>query len=73
MIFAEIADRCLKAKKDLTLANMKAALESMKEWDTGGVVGLLADVSQHMIPVGRMYAYDPDKKTMEPASSWIKV
>jgi len=73
MIFAEIADRCLKAKKDLTLANMKAALESMKEWDTGGVTGLLADVSQHMIPVGRMYAYDPDKKTMEPASSWIKV
>jgi branched-chain amino acid transport system substrate-binding protein len=73
MIFAEIADRCLKAKKDLTLANMKAALESMKEWDTGGVVGLLADVSQHMIPVGRMYAYDPDKKTMEPASGWIKV
>jgi branched-chain amino acid transport system substrate-binding protein len=73
MIFAEIADRCLKAKKDLTLPNMKAALESMKEWDTGGVVGLLADVSQHMIPVGRMYAYDPDKKTMEPASGWIKV
>jgi branched-chain amino acid transport system substrate-binding protein len=73
MIFAEVADRCLKAKKDLTLANMKAALESMKEWDTGGVTGLLADVSQHMIPVGRMYAYDPDKKTMEPASGWIKV
>jgi len=73
MIFAEVADRCLKAKKDLTLANMKAALESMKEWDTGGVTGLLADVSQHMIPVGRMYSYDPDKKTMEPASGWIKV
>jgi branched-chain amino acid transport system substrate-binding protein len=73
MIFAEVAERCLKAKKDLTLANMKGALESMKEWDTGGVTGLLADVSQHMIPVGRMYAYDPDKKTMEPASGWIKV
>ena len=73
MIFAEVADRCLKAKKDLTLANMKAALESMNEWDTGGVTGLLADVSQHMIPVGRMYSYDPDKKTMEPASGWIKV
>jgi len=26
-----------------------------------------------MIPVGRMYSYDPDKKTMEPASGWIKV
>jgi branched-chain amino acid transport system substrate-binding protein len=73
MIFAEVADRCLKANKPLTLANMKAALESMTEWDTGGVTGLLADLSQHQIPVGRMYAYDPDKKTMEPASGWIKV
>lgn len=73
MIFAEIADRCLKAKKELTLPNMQAALSTMKEWDTGGVTGLLADVSQHQIPAGRIYAYDPDKKTMEPASGWIKV
>jgi branched-chain amino acid transport system substrate-binding protein len=73
MIFAEIAERCLKAGKALTLPNMKAALESMKEWDTGGISGLLADLSTHQIPAGRMYAYDPDKKTMEPASGWIKV
>ena len=73
MMFAEIAERCIKANKPLQLPHMKAALESMKEWDTGGITGLLADVSGHQIPVGRMYSYDPDKKTMEPASSWIKV
>ena len=73
MIFAEIADRCIKAGKPLQLQHMKAALESMKEWDTGGVSGLLVDASGHQIPAGRMYAYDPDKKTMEPASGWIKV
>jgi branched-chain amino acid transport system substrate-binding protein len=73
MIFAEIADRCLKANKPLLLPNMKAALESMKDWDTGGISGLLADLSTHQIPAGRMYSYDPDKKTMEPASGWIKV
>ena len=73
MIFAEIAERCIKANKPLLLPNMKAALESMKEWDTGGVSGLLADLSSHQIPAGRMYAYDPDKKSMEPASGWIKV
>ena len=73
MIFAEVADRCLKANKPLLLPNMKAALESMKEWDTGGISGLLADLSSHQIPAGRMYSYDPDKKTMEPASGWIKV
>lgn len=73
MIFAEIADRCIKANKPLLLPNMKAALESMKEWDSGGISGLLVDLSSHQIPNGRMYSYDPDKKTMEPASGWIKV
>jgi branched-chain amino acid transport system substrate-binding protein len=73
MIFAEVAERCIKANKPLQLTYMKPALESMKEWDTGGITGLLADVSSHQIPVGRMYQYDPDKKTMEAASGWIKV
>ncbi len=73
MIFAEVAERCIKANKPLILPNMKAALESMKEWDTGGIVGLQVDLSRHQIPAGRVYRYDPDKKTMEPASAWIKV
>lgn len=73
MIFAEVAERCIKANKPLQLPHMKAALESMKEWDTGGITGLLADLSQHQIQAGRIYAYDPDKKSMEPASGWIKV
>lgn len=73
MMFAEVAERCIKANKPLQLPHMKAALESMKDWDTGGITGLLADVSSHQVPVGRIYRYDMDKKTMEPASGWIKV
>ncbi|MDR3453436.1 MAG: ABC transporter substrate-binding protein [Rhodoferax sp.] len=73
MIFAEVAERCIKANKPLQLPHMKSALESMTSWDTGGITGLLADLSGHQIPVGRMYSYEPDKKTMEPASGWIKV
>jgi branched-chain amino acid transport system substrate-binding protein len=72
MVYAEIAERCLKANKPLNLANMKAAMESMTSFDTGGLTGLLADLSGHQIASGRIYAYDPDKKTMEPASGWIK-
>ncbi len=45
----------------------------MKDFDTGGATGLLADLSTHQIPVGRMVRYDFEKKTMEPASGWIKV
>ncbi|SEB21997.1 ABC transporter substrate-binding protein [Variovorax sp. YR216] len=73
MVFAEVADRCIKANKPLTLPNMKAALESMKEWDSGGIFGTLVDLSKHQAPVGRIYRYEPKTKTMEPASSWLKV
>ena len=73
MMFAEVADRCIKAGKPLELPHMKAALETMKDWDTGGIVGTKVDASGHQIPVGRMYSYDAVKKTMEPASDWIKV
>lgn len=73
MIFAEIAERCIKANKPLTLPNMKAALESMKQWDSGGIFGALVDLSSHQIPIGRIYAYDAARQAMEPASGWIKV
>ena len=73
MVFAEIAERCIKANKPLTLPNMKAALQSMKQWDSGGIFGQLVDLSGHQAPLGRIYAYDPGKKAMEPASGWIKV
>jgi branched-chain amino acid transport system substrate-binding protein len=73
MVFAEIAERYIKANKPLTLPNMKAALESMTQWDSGGIFGQLADLSSHQIPLGRVYAYEPSKQAMEPASGWIKV
>jgi branched-chain amino acid transport system substrate-binding protein len=73
MVFAEVAERCIKANKALNLVNMKAALESMKQWDSGGIFGMLADLSSHQIPVGRIYSYDSGKQAMEPASGWIKV
>ena len=73
MIFCEVAERCIKANKKLTLPNMKAALESIKDWDTGGLTGLLVDLSEHQIKSGRVYSYDPASKRMEPASGWIRV
>ena len=72
MIFAEVIERCLKANKSLTGPNMKAALESIDDWDTGGVTGLLVSLKGHQIGSGRIYAYDSKTKLMEPASGWIK-
>lgn len=73
MVFAEIADRCIKAKKPLTLENMKTAMESIKNWDTGGLIGLPVDLSRHEVLAGRVIQYNPTTKVMEPAGDWIKV
>jgi len=72
MIFSEVIERCLKAGKSLSGPNMKAALESIHDWDTGGVTGLLASLKGHQIPSGRIYMYDAKSKLLEPASGWIK-
>lgn len=72
MIFSEVIERCLKAKKPLTGVNMKAALESIHDWDTGGITGLLASLKGHQIPSGRVYQFNPSTKLMEPASGWIR-
>jgi branched-chain amino acid transport system substrate-binding protein len=73
MVFAEVAEQCIKAGKPLKLPHMKAALESMKEWDTGGLTGPLADLSRHQIASGRVYRLERTSKRMEPVSAWIKV
>jgi branched-chain amino acid transport system substrate-binding protein len=72
MIFSEVMERVLKAGKPLTGPNMKAALESIDNWDTGGVTGLLASLKGHQIASGRIYAYNAETKLLEPASGWIK-
>lgn len=73
MVFAEIAERCLKDSKPLTLPNMKAALESIRNWDTGGLIGLPVDYSKHEVRAGRVIRYNPAKKAMEPVGEWIAV
>ena len=72
MIFSEVIERCLKAGKGLTGPNMKAALESINDWDTGGVTGLLVSLKGHQIASGRIYMYDAKTKLLEPASGWIR-
>ncbi|MBP6297286.1 MAG: ABC transporter substrate-binding protein, partial [Acidovorax sp.] len=58
MLFLESAKRCLEAKKPLTGDNMKAALNSLKDFDTGGVIGVPITITGNSIPVGRVYKAD---------------
>jgi len=73
MLFCEAAKRTLEAKKELTAPNLKAALNSIKDFDTGGIIGTPITITGNTIPVGRVYHYDAAKKTMVPDSDWIKL
>ena len=71
MLFTEVAKRTLEAGKELTSANMKAALEGIKDFDTGGLIGVPISIKGNSIPVGRIYRADTKQKQMVPASDWI--
>jgi branched-chain amino acid transport system substrate-binding protein len=73
MLFTEAAKRTMAAGKPLTGANMKAALNSIKNFDTGGIMGIPITIQGNSIPVGRVYRYDAKNKTMVAASDWIDV
>jgi branched-chain amino acid transport system substrate-binding protein len=71
MLFEQIMGRTLAAKKELTGPNMKAALESINKWDTGGIFGVPISLKTHSIPVGRVYLVKGT--TIEPNSDWITI
>jgi len=73
MLFLESAKRCLEAKQAMTGANLKAALNSLKDFDTGGLIGVPITISGNSIPVGRVYRADMQAQKMVPASGWIQL
>ena len=50
---------------------MKAALDGIKDFDTGGLIGVPISMKGNSIPVGRIYRADVKQKQMVPASDWI--
>lgn len=73
MLFTESARRCLKASKPLTGPNLKAALNSLENFDTGGLIGVPISIKGNSIPVGRVYRADYKAKKMVAASDWISL
>ena len=71
MLFTEAAKRTLDAGKALTGDNLKAALNSIKDFDTGGIIGVPISIPGNSIPVGRVYRADMKAQRMVPASDWI--
>lgn len=73
MLMTEAVKRTLKDGKELTGANLKAALNGLKDFDTGGLIGVPISIPGNSIPVGRIYRADMAQKKMVPASDWIRL
>ena len=73
MLFCETARRAIEAKQELTAANLKAALNTIKDFDTGGLIGTPVTIAGNTIPLGRVYRYDAAKQTMAGDGDWIRV
>jgi branched-chain amino acid transport system substrate-binding protein len=73
MLFCETAKRAIEAKMEFNGANLKKALNTIKDFDTGGIIGTPITVTGNSIPVGRVYQYNAGKKQFLPVSDWIKV
>ena len=73
MLFLESVKRCLDAGKPLSGDHMKAALNTIKDFDTGGLIGVPISVKGNSVAVGRIYRADMKAQKMVPASDWIAV
>jgi branched-chain amino acid transport system substrate-binding protein len=76
MLSAKAAEMVIDAKKPLTGPNMAAALEGLKNWDTGGMLGTLVDIKDHKMAVGRVWQVDMKQGQpikMVPISAVIKL
>lgn len=71
MLYAESARRTLAAGKEMNAVNLKAALNSIENFDTGGLIGVPITIKGNTIPVGRVYRADTKTQRMVPASDWI--
>ncbi|GAP38714.1 ABC transporter substrate-binding protein [Piscinibacter sakaiensis] len=71
MLLTEAARRTLDAGNELTGRNMKIALSSIRNFDTGGIIGVPLSIKGNSIPIGRVYRADVKQQKMVPASDWI--
>ncbi len=73
IMMAEAARNVIKAGKELNGPNLHEGLEAIKDFDTGGLMGIPVTVKGNSVPIGRVYQYDLSKKQMVPSSDWIRL
>ncbi|WP_340110105.1 ABC transporter substrate-binding protein [Pikeienuella sp. HZG-20] len=73
MVMIESARRVLAAGQELNGDTLKAAMNTIENFDTGGVIGVPISTPGNSIPVGRVYQYSAAEQKMLPMSDWISL
>ena len=73
MILTEVIKRTLDAGLELSGENLKATLDAIEDWDTGGLIGVPVSFKNNSIPVGRIYKGNSATGRMDPVSDWIRL
>jgi branched-chain amino acid transport system substrate-binding protein len=73
MLMTEAARRTLDAGNELNGKNLKLALSSIRNFDTGGIIGVPLSIKGNSIPIGRIYKADVKQQKMLPVSDWISL
>ena len=73
MLLTEAARRCIEAGNELNGKNLKTALSSIRNFDTGGLIGVPLSIKGNSIPIGRIYKADFKQQKMLPVSDWISL
>ena len=71
MILTEVIKRTMDAGLELNGDNLKATLDGIEDWDTGGLIGVPVTFRNGSIPVGRIYRGNSATGRMDPVSDWI--
>lgn len=72
MVYVEAVRRVVAARKPVTGENLAKVIDTIKDWDTGGVTGKVT-FTNNKAGVGRVYRASASKGVFEPASDWIYV
>ena len=71
VILTEVITRTLDAGKEFTGDNLKETLDGIRDWNTGGLIGVPVTFRNNSIPVGRIYQGNSATGRMDPVSDWI--
>jgi hypothetical protein len=71
MIYVKLAKMCHEAGLPITGENLKNMLPKIKNWDTGGLNGVVNFVNSNATATGKVYKAKNGK--FVPVSDWIRL